>query len=60
MEKTKEAAGPLDQLDRMIAWESGQLDSEEELELFRELRDSGLLFSLQGCYGRRARQLGLI
>jgi hypothetical protein len=51
---------PMDEIDSMVAWESGRLGAEAELELFRKLLKSGLLWELQGCYGRRARELGLI
>lgn len=46
-----------DQLDRMIAWENGELDDEETIDLFQELIDSGLAWQLQGCYGRMADRL---
>jgi hypothetical protein len=38
----------------MIAWEEGTLDVGETLELFQHLIDTGLAWSLQGCYGRAA------
>lgn len=43
-----------EQLDRMIAWEEGDLDEEQTVELFQELINSGLAWQLQGCYGRMA------
>ena len=45
------------QLDRMIAWEQGELDEAAEAALFQELIDNGWAWQLQGCYGRRARDL---
>jgi hypothetical protein len=45
------------QVDAMIAWESGTLDAENTIKLFQGLIDSGLAWSLQGCYGRFAMDL---
>lgn len=42
------------QLDDMIAWEEGELGDEETIRLFQALIDSGLVWRLQGCYGRQA------
>lgn len=47
----------MDQLDKMIAWENGELDEEQTVELFQSLINSGLAWSLQGCYGRQAAAL---
>ena len=44
-------------LDRMIEWEEGRLAGEDETRLFQELIDEGIVWSLQGCYGRRAAAL---
>ena len=44
----------MDQLDKMIAWEQGELDGDATIELFQALIDSGLAWQLQGCYGRTA------
>lgn len=41
----------------IIAWENGELDSDQEVEFFQGLIRSGLVWQLQGCYGRRAMQL---
>lgn len=41
----------------MIAYEMNELDSEEIIELFQHLIDSGLAWSLQGSYGRVAEKL---
>jgi hypothetical protein len=46
-----------DQLGRMIAWESGDLDEDATVELFQELIDSGQVWALQGAYGRMAQAL---
>ena len=45
------------QLDAMIAWENGELDNEQTAKLFQGLIDSGLVWALQGCYGRFAMEL---
>ena len=47
----------MDQVDKIIAFESGELDEEDILELFQELIDSGLAWQLQGSYGRIAQNL---
>ena len=41
-------------LDRMDAYESGDMSQEEEIEFFQELVDSGMAWHLQGHYGRQA------
>jgi hypothetical protein len=41
----------------IMAYESGELSQEQELELFQKLVDSGLAWKLQGSYGRRAAEL---
>lgn len=46
-----------DQLDLMIAFENGELDFDEVVELFQQLVDSGLAWRLQGTYGRTAAAL---
>ncbi len=47
----------MDQLDKMIAFEQGELDQDEIVDLFQELINSGLVWKLQGFYGRTAAQL---
>jgi len=47
----------MDQVDKIMAFESGDLDFEAVIELFQELIDSGLAWQLQGSYGRTARAL---
>ena len=47
----------------IIAYEQGELSEEAVLELFQALVDSGLVWALQGHYGRTAAgliQAGLI
>jgi len=47
----------LDLTDRIIAYETGELEDGEILGLFQELVDSGLAWQLQGHYGRMAAHL---
>jgi hypothetical protein len=47
----------MDQIDKIMAYESGELDEGEMLELFQELVESGLAWKLQGHYGRTANLL---
>jgi hypothetical protein len=46
-----------DQIGAMMSWEEGELDEEATVTLFQSLIDSGLAWSLQGCYGRQAQAL---
>jgi len=41
----------------IIAWENGEMDKDQEIIFFQKLVDTGLAWSLQGMYGRRAQQL---
>jgi hypothetical protein len=47
----------MNQIDKIIAYESGELGETETIELFQELIDSGLAWKLQGHYGRMAKYL---
>lgn len=46
-----------DYVDRIIAYEQGELDDEEIVELFQDLINSKLVWQLQGHYGRVASDL---
>ena len=43
--------------ERITAYESGELDQDQTIQLFQELYDSGMVWNLQGHYGRLAFQL---
>lgn len=47
----------MDFIDKIIAFESGDLDEAETISLFQDLIDSGVVWNLQGTYGRTARAL---
>lgn len=47
----------MDKVERMMAYEAGQLDGEQTRQLFQELIDSDEVWSLQGQYGRMANTL---
>lgn len=47
----------LNQVDAIIAFEQGELDQEQTIELFQGLVDSGMAWKLQGSYGRTAKAL---
>lgn len=44
-------------VDKIIAYEQGELNAEEVVDLFSDLVASGLAWQLQGCYGRMASRL---
>ena len=44
----------LDLTGDILAYETGQLDDEEIIELFQNLINNGLAWQLQGSYGRTA------
>lgn len=44
-------------IDQIIAYEQGELNDDQIINLFQELIDNGKVWSLQGHYGRTAKQL---
>lgn len=44
-------------IDSIIAFEQGDLDDEQIVNLFQQLVDDGTVWSLQGSYGRMAAAL---
>lgn len=46
-----------DLLNDIIAYEQGELELEEMYDLFQRLVDNGMVWQLQGHYGRMARIL---
>lgn len=44
-------------IDKIIAYEQGELDQDDTILMFQELIDSGMVWALQGHYGRTAAQL---
>jgi hypothetical protein len=47
----------MSQLNKIIAYEQGELDEEGIIDLFQELITSGMAWKLQGSYGRTAKAL---
>ena len=47
----------MDQIDKIMAFERGELQEDEIISLFQELVNSGMAWQLQGSYGRLAQQL---
>ncbi len=45
------------QVERLMEYEDGALNEEQEAQLFQELIDTGLVWALQGSYGRHAKYL---
>jgi hypothetical protein len=44
-------------IDKVIKYESGEMTQGEVVELFQELIDRGMVWHLQGSYGRTAQEL---
>ncbi len=47
----------MDIVNKVMDWENGDMSSDEEIAFFQELVNTGMAWSLQGMYGRRAMQL---
>ncbi|KKK81133.1 hypothetical protein LCGC14_2816560 [marine sediment metagenome] len=45
------------EIDKIIAYEQGELSDADTLKLFQALVDSGMAWKLQGFYGRTAMSL---
>ena len=41
-------------IDKIIAWENGELDTEDTMSFFAQLIEEGTAWTLQGIYGRTA------
>jgi hypothetical protein len=41
----------------MIAYEEGELDEDQEIEMFQKMINDGSVWHFQGCYGRQAMAL---
>lgn len=46
-----------DLVSSVIRYEDGEMDDDEVLDFFQYLVDTGLVWQLQGCYGRAAAAL---
>ncbi len=44
-------------VDKIIAYESGEMEDEDIINFFQELVDNGMAWTLQGHYGRAAMSL---
>ena len=44
-------------VDRIMAYEAGELDEEDTVKLFQDLINNGMAWTLQGHYGRTANTL---
>lgn len=44
-------------LDQMIAWENGDLNEQDTVDMFQALVNNGMAWRLQGVYGREATAL---
>ena len=47
----------MNQVEKFIAYENGELSSDDTILFFQEMIDTGLVWQLQGSYGRMAAHL---
>ncbi len=57
MSGAKSLTPTFDPLSQMIAWEEGQLDHEQTVQLFQHIVHTGIVCCLHGIYGRTAHDL---
>ena len=55
--QTTTTPAKFDTIGQIMAFEDGQLDEADTLDLFQHLITTGLAWQLQGSYGRSAQQL---
>jgi len=46
-----------DLVGKIIEFEAGEMEEEETVEFFQEMIDTGIVWGLQGAYGRIATEL---
>lgn len=47
----------MDTVDKIMRYESGEMCRDECIQFFQEIVDSGMVWTLQGSYGRTAKAL---
>lgn len=50
----------MDLVGKIIAYEGGEMDADQEYEFLEGLVQTGMIHKLQGSYGRAAARLGLL
>lgn len=53
----QQPSSPMPDVDKLIAFEQGDLDDDQVIELFQHGIDNGWVWKLQGFYGRTADSL---